>query len=63
MVVRNAVLYIYDMNGHQIDSRAITERGNASLTIEGNSLDAGMYLYSLITDGTVVDTKRMILTK
>lgn len=61
--VRNAVLYIYDMNGHQIDSRTIIERGNASLTIEGNSLEAGMYLYSLITDGTVVDTKRMILTK
>lgn len=61
--VQNAVLYIYDMNGHQIDSRTVTERGNASLTIEGSSLDAGMYLYSLITDGTVVDTKRMILTK
>lgn len=61
--VRNAVLYIYDMNGHQIDSRTIAERGNTSLTIRGNSLDAGMYLYSLITDGTVVDTKRMILTK
>ena len=61
--VQNAVLYIYDMNGHQIDSRTIAERGIASLTIEGSSLDAGMYLYSLITDGTVVDTKRMILTK
>lgn len=61
--VQNAVLYIYDMNGHQIDSRTIGGRGNASLTIEGSSLEAGMYLYSLITDGTVVDTKRMILTK
>ena len=61
--VQNAVLYIYDMNGHQIDSRTIAERRNASLTIQGSSLDAGMYLYSLITDGTVVDTKRMILTK
>lgn len=61
--VRNAVLYIYDMNGHQIDGRTISERGNTSLTIQGSSLDAGMYLYSLITDGVVVDTKRMILTK
>lgn len=61
--VLSATLYIYDMNGHQIDSYTVSERGNVSLTIEGNSLDAGIYLYSLITDGTVVDTKRMILTK
>ena len=61
--VSNAALYIYDMNGRQIDSRIITERGEISLTIEGGSLDAGIYLYSLITDGEVVDTKRMILTK
>ena len=58
-----AVLYIYDMNGLQIDSRSIKDRGNVSLIIEGRSLNAGMYLYSLITDGIVVDTKRMILTR
>jgi hypothetical protein len=51
------------MNGRQIDSMIINERGEISLTIEGGSLDAGIYLYSLITDGVVVDTKRMILTK
>jgi hypothetical protein len=61
--VASAVLYIYDMNGRQIDSMIINERGEISLTIEGGSLDAGIYLYSLITDGVVVDTKRMILTK
>ncbi|MBO7110639.1 MAG: T9SS type A sorting domain-containing protein, partial [Bacteroidaceae bacterium] len=61
--VTKADLYIYDMNGRQIESRNISQRGNVSILIEGNSLDAGMYLYSLITDGTVVDTKRMILTR
>lgn len=61
--ISKAVLYIYDMNGHQIDSMSIAERGDVSLTIEGSSLDAGIYIYSLITDGEVVDTKRMILTK
>lgn len=61
--IANAVLYIYDLNGHQVDSKNITERGNVSLVIEGRSFDAGMYLYSLITNGTIVDTKRMILTK
>lgn len=61
--VSEAILYIYDMNGHQIDSMAIQERENVTITIEGNRLDAGMYMYSLVTDGNLVDTKRMILTK
>lgn len=60
---KSAVLYIYDMNGLQIDSMNVPGRGEVSVTIEGSSLDAGIYLYSLITDGVVVDTKRMILTK
>jgi hypothetical protein len=32
-------------------------------TIEGHTLKAGMYLYTLIADGKEVDTKKMILTK
>ena len=61
--VRTAMLYIYDLNGKQIAEYPVDERGNTSVTIEGNSLNAGMYLYSLITDGKVIDTKRMIWTK
>lgn len=61
--VVDADLYIYDMNGKQIDTYPITERGATSITIEGHSLEAGMYLYTLIADGQVIDTKRMILTK
>lgn len=61
--VVNADLYIYDMNGKQIDTYPIKERGATSITIEGHSLEAGMYLYALIADGQVIDTKRMILTK
>lgn len=61
--VGEAVLYIYDANGLQIDKHAVDGRGETSVTIEGRSLEAGIYLYSLIADGSVVDTKRMILTK
>ena len=52
-----------DMNGKQIQQITLTERGNSSVTISGGELNAGMYLYSLIADGQVIDTKRMILTK
>lgn len=61
--VVKADLYIYNMNGEQIAEYAVTERGETSITIDGGSLNAGMYLYALIADGKVVDTKRMILTK
>jgi hypothetical protein len=42
---------------------SVKERGDATVTIAGNELSAGMYLYALIADGKVVATKRMILTK
>ena len=61
--VVKADLYIYNMNGEQIAEYAVTERGETGITIDGGSLNAGMYLYALIADGQVIDTKRMILTK
>ena len=61
--VLTAYLYLYDMTGKQIEKIRINERGLGSVTIQGASLSAGMYLYSLIADGEEVATKRMILTK
>ncbi len=61
--VSNAVMYIYNMQGKQIEMFKIQERGNTSVTISGYTLEAGMYLYTLIADGKEVDTKKMILTK
>lgn len=59
----SATLYIYDMSGVQLRSYPISKFGDNSLTLNANDLTAGMYLYSLIADGQVIDTKRMILTK
>jgi hypothetical protein len=61
--VSNAAMYIYNMQGKQIKVFKIQERGNSSITIIGYTLEAGMYLYTLIADGKEVDTKKMILTK
>ncbi len=61
--VLRAVLYIYNMQGEQIKKITVNERGNTSVTIEGHTLKAGMYLYTLITDNKEVDTKKMILTR
>jgi len=48
------------MQGAQVKSYTITNRGNTSVTIDGYTLEAGMYLYTLIADGKEVDTKKMI---
>ncbi|MDR2684198.1 MAG: tail fiber domain-containing protein [Prevotellaceae bacterium] len=61
--VKNAMLCVYDMNGKQLSQNIIAERGDAKFVINGKSYAAGMYLYSLIADNQIIDTKRMILTK
>jgi hypothetical protein len=61
--VNNPVIYIYDMNGTQIKSYSITERGNGSIAINSYELKPGMYLYTLIANGQEIATKRMILTQ
>jgi hypothetical protein len=59
----SAVLYIYNMNGTQLQQHNVNGKGKQTITISGNSLDPGMYLYALVIDSKEVDTKRMILTK
>ncbi|MDR0507111.1 MAG: T9SS type A sorting domain-containing protein [Dysgonamonadaceae bacterium] len=60
--VKNAYIYIFDMQGKMLQ-KLDAIAGYNSVIINGSTLQAGMYLYSLIADGQEVDTKRMILTK
>jgi hypothetical protein len=50
------------MQGKQISQYPVYERGNGSVTINGGEFKAGMYMYTLIADGHVIDSKQMILT-
>lgn len=59
----NARLYIYNMQGNQLLSFSISDRGAGKLVLQGAQLSAGMYMYTLIVDGVEVDTKKMILTR
>lgn len=58
-----SVIYIYNMNGEQLQQYPVNGKGKQTITISCNSLEPGMYLYALVVDGREVDTKRMILTK
>jgi hypothetical protein len=61
--VSSAKIYIYDMNGSQKKSIALTGKGYGNVLINGNELQAGMYLYALVADGKIINTKQMILTQ
>jgi|GEM_PF-6643202 len=57
-----AFIYIFNLQGSMIASYPLTNNKGV-VSVKGNDLNAGMYLYSLIVDGMEIDTKRMILTK
>ena len=61
--VKQAVIYIYDMQGAQLKSIPAPGRGESQVTVTAHDLKAGMYLYALVADGALVDSKQMILTK
>ena len=61
--VTSARVIVYNLEGKQLKELNVKARGSASVTIMGNELSAGMYIYALIADGKVVGSKRMILTK
>jgi len=60
---QKADIFIYDLSGKQIKSIPVSERGETNITLYASSLNAGMYIYTLVTDGKVVVTRRMIVEK
>ena len=61
--IKTATLFVYDISGKQIKRIDIAERGASRINITSEGLGEGMYLYSLIADGKVVGTKKMIRVK
>ena len=61
--VREARLCIYDLSGKQLACHRLMGRGESAFTLRAASLMPGIYLYSLIADGKVVDTHRMVVTE
>ena len=56
------ILAVFDLNGKMLLQYNL-QQGKNTITVKGNTLTAGMYLYSLIADGQEVLSKRMVLTK
>lgn len=60
--VQEASINIFDMTGKTIKKLPISS-GMESVSIGGYELGEGMFLYSLIVNGQVIDTKRMVISK
>ena len=61
--VQSAFVYVYDLQGKKVQQVNLTARGRQTVQLNAANLADGMYLYSLIADGKVVETRRMIVEK
>lgn len=61
--VKKAQLHICNMTGTLLKTFEINQRNEGNIIINANEFFAGMYLYSLVCDGKIVDTKQMLLTQ
>ncbi|MCF8379289.1 MAG: tail fiber domain-containing protein [Bacteroidales bacterium] len=58
---KKASIVIYDMEGKIIKRIKITDRGRSDITFNASSLSSGIYTYSLVADGTVINTSKMVI--
>ncbi len=61
--ITKAILGVFDLNGKMLLQFNLQSGKNQQIQVNGNTLGAGMYIYSIIADGQEVISKRMILTK
>ena len=58
--VVKAQIHFYDGQGKLINSVEITSRGAGQLNVFGEDLSSGTYTYTLVADGQIVSTKKMV---
>ena len=61
--VQNAQINIFDLSGIKLRSIPLTIPGYGYVIIDGNDLRPGTYIYNLVVDGQVINTRKMILTE
>lgn len=61
--VSQASVIVYDLSGKQITSFPIVQKGSASLSMTSEKLSAGIYIYSIVADGKIMDSKRMVVAE
>jgi hypothetical protein len=58
--VTRAQIHFYDASGNLIKTIEINERGDGQLNVYGQDLSSGLYTYTLVADGQLIATKKMV---
>ncbi|MFN5983283.1 MAG: tail fiber domain-containing protein [Fluviicola sp.] len=58
--VKKAQIHFYNQEGRIIQTVDVIERGLGSVTVFGADLSSGVYTYTLVADGQIVATKKMM---
>lgn len=61
--VGSAYMAVYDLTGKQITTFPLTQKGSSFISISSEKLSAGIYIYSIVADGKIMDSKRMIVSE
>jgi trimeric autotransporter adhesin len=62
--ISKANILVLDINGKMLQNvELLNVSGNQEVVINSNTLDAGMYFYTLLLNGKEVDTKKMFIIK
>jgi len=56
-------MVFYDNFGNIIKEVEIAQRGNGSIRVDAKDLANGIYTYSLLLEGQVTDTRRMLRSR
>jgi len=58
--VNEAQVLFYNINGSLIKTVNLKEKGAGTITIHGTDLSSGTYSYSIMADGRIIDSKKMV---
>ncbi|MBI5219004.1 MAG: T9SS type A sorting domain-containing protein, partial [Bacteroidia bacterium] len=61
--VKEAMLVFYDEFGREISKELLNQKGYSKVDVDAEKLASGLYTYSIVVDGKIADTKRMIKAK
>jgi hypothetical protein len=59
----NTFVSVTDLSGKQIKLLPITTQGEGFVSIKANELYAGLFIYTLVVDGNIIDSKRMMVVE
>jgi trimeric autotransporter adhesin len=60
---KRAAINITTMEGIKIKTFTLNPKNGEALNINGGELSAGTYIYTLVVDDVLIDSKTMVLTK